>query len=232
MIQVWNMLLAWVSTNGAVELPIVLPVVGSSVAAIIRQDGFTPQWNAFIAWAAVLVSALLVGMAENAFGGDPTHVAATLCAIASLLISGALHSLSPYLAYLSWVQTHVLGVYGATVDGDSIKKYGTAPTGAQSMLGATLATDAENFLTSPISSPAQPRYTHEPTPIVLPSTVNTTTNAFFPPAYSQQVTSVPQQQPVVSGPRSVALPAGFDLSALNVTRPSEAILPPSAPKTP
>ena len=210
----WNQLIVLIATYAPLELPFVLPIVASSVGAIIRQDGFTPQWNAFIAWAAVLLSAAGVAWAEGALVGDPLHVASAFCAIGSLLISGALHSLDPYLAYLGWVQSHVLDVFGPTVAQDFQKKVAIATTpAAQGAANPAIAAAIQQ-------AAASWQRTKAPQPIVLPKAAHQPQSIAgsypAPPPH-------PQEQPIVVPPPSSAVVPAIDLNQLTVTYPMAAL---------
>ncbi len=87
--------------------PLVLAFIGDTTAAILKQDGFdkySPIWNELIAWAVVLVFALLSVVADNQFNGGLNAVADATIAAFSLLASGSLKSLKYWLIFTGWVQ--------------------------------------------------------------------------------------------------------------------------------
>ncbi|SRR6266568_2889724 len=87
--------------------PLVLAFIGDTTASILKQDGFdkySPIWNELIAWMVVLLFAVLSVIADNQFNGGLNTVADATIAAFSLLVSGALKSLKPWLTFTDWLQ--------------------------------------------------------------------------------------------------------------------------------
>jgi len=91
-------------------LPVVFALVGSSVAKILSQDGFAPWANDLIAWSVLVLSAVLSAYAAHQLTGDPYQIAAVLVGTATLLVSGGLSSLKPWLIWLDFLQQYVFPV--------------------------------------------------------------------------------------------------------------------------
>jgi len=86
-------------------LPLLLPLFGTSVAALLSQDGFPQPANDIIAFAALLACAIISAYAAGQLSGDPTGIVAAIVGAMTLLIQGALHNLTPYVSYLSALQS-------------------------------------------------------------------------------------------------------------------------------
>src|SRR5216684_8934941 len=87
--------------------PLVLAFIGDTTASILKQDGFdkySPIWNELIAWAVVLLFAVLSVVADNQLNGGLNAVADATIATYSLLVSWALKSLKPWLTFTDWLQ--------------------------------------------------------------------------------------------------------------------------------
>jgi hypothetical protein len=87
-------------------LPIIMPLIGSSMAALLTQSHWRPWVNDAIAWLVLLgCAALNVWLSNQLIGGVPQIVDAIIAAV-TVLVSGPLTKLRPWLAWLDWLQSH------------------------------------------------------------------------------------------------------------------------------
>lgn len=91
-------------------LPVLTPLIGSSIAAILAQDHWHGAINDGIAWVVLLAVAALDMWANGQFSGGWVMVVADLVQIVSLLSSGWLIKLTPWLIWLSWLQSNVFNI--------------------------------------------------------------------------------------------------------------------------
>jgi len=95
-------------------LPVLLPVayslIGTSVGKVLAQDGFSREMNGAIAWLVVVLCAIGTAYLSHQIIGDPYAIGSTIIGIITLLISGGLSSIKPYLIYLDFLQTHVFNI--------------------------------------------------------------------------------------------------------------------------
>lgn len=92
--------------------PTVASVIGTSVAALLAQDGFPDIVNGVIAWAVLLICAVASAYTGGQLVGDPAHIVGAIEGVATLLISGGLAALKPYLAYLNFLETYLFRIVG------------------------------------------------------------------------------------------------------------------------
>jgi hypothetical protein len=88
-------------------LPVLTPLIGSSLAAVLAQDNWPAWLNDGIAWFVLLACAGLDLWASNLLTGGFSAILNAAVAIVTLLASGALVSLKPWLAWLSWLQSNI-----------------------------------------------------------------------------------------------------------------------------
>ncbi len=98
--------------------PVVLSAIGSSVAGILSQDGWSEAVNGTIAWVILVLAALAnMAVAHQITLSDTTNVQTLATAFSgaySLLISGSLHSLKPWTSgYLPFLKSHVFSIVKA-----------------------------------------------------------------------------------------------------------------------
>jgi hypothetical protein len=91
--------------------PTVYAVIGTTTARILAQSGYSEVANGIIAWIVLIGCAVGSAWAGHLFlSNDPIFIFGTIVGAITLLLSGALHSLRPYLIYLDWVEQHVFNV--------------------------------------------------------------------------------------------------------------------------
>lgn len=91
--------------------PAVYALVGTTVARILAQSGYSKEANGAIAWVVLVGCAIGSAWAGHLFlSNDPIFILGTIIGAITLLLSGALHSLRPYLIYLDWVEQHVFNI--------------------------------------------------------------------------------------------------------------------------
>jgi hypothetical protein len=88
-------------------LPVLGPLVGSTAAAILAQDHWDIRINDAIAWVVLLSFAGINLWASNELTQGFSVAINASVAIISVLTSGALSKLKPWLIWLSWVQSNV-----------------------------------------------------------------------------------------------------------------------------
>lgn len=122
-------------------LPVLTPLVGSSVAAILAQHRW-PAWvNDTIAWVVLLLVAGGDMWANSQFSGGWVEIVADAVQAITLLSSGWLVKLSPWLIWLSWLQSHLFNLVPlfeqlnrpAPTNGNPVTPVGTSayvPTGS------------------------------------------------------------------------------------------------------
>lgn len=113
--------------------PAVYAIVGTTTARILAQAGFTPTVNGVIAWGVLVVAAVGSAWAGHMFlSNDPVFILGAIVGAITLLLSGGLHELRPYLIYLDWVESHVFNV---VLPGPQLPapedKNATAPLGSE-----------------------------------------------------------------------------------------------------
>lgn len=94
----------------AILLPILLSLIGTTTSRILAQSGYSQQVNGVIAWVVVIASAVLCAVIDGKLIGDAYGIMSAVIGFVTLLISGALVSLRPYLIYLDWIETHIFNV--------------------------------------------------------------------------------------------------------------------------
>lgn len=87
-----------------IALPILLPLFGSSVAALLQQTGFPPWLNDIIGFFALLLAAGVSAYVAGQLSGDTSGIISAIVGAMTLLIQGSLHNLSPYVKYLNLLQ--------------------------------------------------------------------------------------------------------------------------------
>lgn len=102
----------------AILLPFVLPYLADMVASILRQDGFdarSPLINESIAWAFLIVASVASGIVDNQLLATPSLAINTLVSIATLLLSGPLTNLAPWVNFTGFLQSKLFNVIQAEV---------------------------------------------------------------------------------------------------------------------
>lgn len=93
-----------------IMLPVFTPLVGSSMAAILAQDNW-PTWaNDTIAWAVLLLFAGGDMWANSQLSGGWVVIVADGVQAVTLLSSGWLVKLSPWLIWLQWLQANLFNL--------------------------------------------------------------------------------------------------------------------------
>lgn len=91
--------------------PAIYAVIGTTTARILAQSGFSEVANGIIAWVVLIACAIGSAWAGHLFlSNDPIFIFGVLVGAITLLLSGALHELRPYLIYLDWVESHIFNV--------------------------------------------------------------------------------------------------------------------------
>jgi hypothetical protein len=91
--------------------PAIYAVIGTTAARILAQDGFSEGVNGAIAWIILVGCAGTSAWVSNQFvSTDPFFILGVFSGAMTLLLSGALHGLRPYLVYLGWVESHIFNV--------------------------------------------------------------------------------------------------------------------------
>lgn len=91
-------------------LPVLTPLIGSSVAAILAQDKW-PVWaNDLIAWAILLAFAGGDMYANSQFTGGWVLIVADGVQVVTFLASGWLVKLGPWLIWLNFLQTNIFNL--------------------------------------------------------------------------------------------------------------------------
>lgn len=91
-------------------IPLITPLVGTSVAAIIAQNHW-PAWaNDTLAWAILLLFAGGDMWANSQFAGGWVTIAADAVQAITLLSSGWLVKLDPWLTWLNWLQGNLFNL--------------------------------------------------------------------------------------------------------------------------
>lgn len=91
-------------------LPVLTPLVGSSMAAILAQDNW-PTWaNDTIAWAVLLLFAGGDMWANSQLSGGWVVIVADGVQVVTLLSSGWLVKLAPWLIWLQWLQANLFNL--------------------------------------------------------------------------------------------------------------------------
>jgi hypothetical protein len=102
-----------------VLLPVIMPYVGTEVAAIVRQRHFNPTFNEGISWAALLACTALnafaahqltPGLFQGSLSTVASNVGAVLVGGTTLLLAGPLSSLKPWLTHLGWVESNIFNI--------------------------------------------------------------------------------------------------------------------------
>jgi len=92
-------------------LPVLAPLVGSSVAAVLAQRGWPAGVNDGLAWLCLLLFAGLDVWANGAFAGSSwLAIVGDVVDAITFLASGWLIKLDPWLAWLSWLQRNVFDI--------------------------------------------------------------------------------------------------------------------------
>lgn len=91
-------------------LPVLTPMIGSSLAAILAQDKW-PTWaNDTIAWVVLLVFAGGDMWANSQFSGGWVTIVADGVQVVTFLSTGWLVKLAPWLAWLAWLQANLFNL--------------------------------------------------------------------------------------------------------------------------
>jgi hypothetical protein len=91
--------------------PAIYAVIGTTTARILAQTGYSKEINGVIAWFVLIFCAVGSAWAGHLFlSNDPVFIFGAIVGAITLLLSGALHVLRPYLIYLDWVEAHVFNV--------------------------------------------------------------------------------------------------------------------------
>lgn len=93
-----------------VILPVVTPFIGSSLAAILAQDHWPAWTNDTIAWLVLLAFSGLDMWANGQFSSGWLEIAADAIQALTLLSSGWLVKLGPWLVWLNWLQSNVFNL--------------------------------------------------------------------------------------------------------------------------
>lgn len=99
----------------ALALPFFMPYVADFVASLLQQDGFNQKVNDVFAWAFLILASVGTGIVDNQFFGTPNVVFNALLSIATLLLSGPLTSLKPWINLTAFVQSKLFNVVKAEV---------------------------------------------------------------------------------------------------------------------
>jgi len=91
-------------------LPVLTPLIGSSVAAILAQDHWPVWLNDGLAWFCLLLFAALDMFANNQFSSGWVMIVSDGVNVIMLLSSGWLVKLSPWLAWLAWLQSNLFNL--------------------------------------------------------------------------------------------------------------------------
>lgn len=91
-------------------LPVLTPLIGSSVAAILAQSRWPVWLNDGIAWFCLLLFAGLDMYANNQLSSGWVMIVSDGVNVVMLLSSGWLVKLSPWLAWLAWLQSNVFNL--------------------------------------------------------------------------------------------------------------------------
>lgn len=94
-----------------VLLPLLFPYLGDTVAHLLKQRHFPPLVNDLIAWIVLLGAAISEACVEGLLTGSPNAVIPAVDGLATLLLTGPLTSLSPWLSGMSWVQRVLFNLF-------------------------------------------------------------------------------------------------------------------------
>ncbi len=103
-----------------VSLPVLIPALASMLAAALAQDGFdkfAPWLNPLLAYFFLIAAAVGTAYAEGQLTADTTGLVTVVTFIFSLAVSGGLHALTPWLKWLSLIQTYFFAIVRATAKG-------------------------------------------------------------------------------------------------------------------
>lgn len=98
-------------------LPIGIPALASMLAAALAQDGFDKfaTWlNPLIAYFFLIAAAVGTAYAEGQLTADGTGVVTVGTFVFSLAVSGGLHALTPWLKFLSLIQSYFFAIVKAS----------------------------------------------------------------------------------------------------------------------
>jgi len=90
------------------------------LAAALAQDGFdkfAPWLNPLLAYFFLIAAAVGTAYAEGQLTADTTGLVTVVTFIFSLAVSGGLHALTPWLKWLSLIQTYFFAIVRATAKG-------------------------------------------------------------------------------------------------------------------
>lgn len=93
-----------------VLLPIVTPFIGTTIAAALSQDHWPAWLNDGLAWLVLLTIAAIDMWANGQFSGGWLEVAGDAIQVLTLISSGWLVKLAPWLLWLSWLQKNVFNL--------------------------------------------------------------------------------------------------------------------------
>jgi hypothetical protein len=93
-----------------IALPLVTPFIGSSLAAILAQDSWPVWLNDGIAWFVLLAASGLDMWANSQFSGGWITIVADGVQTMTLLSSGWLIKLKPWLTWLNFLQANVFNL--------------------------------------------------------------------------------------------------------------------------
>jgi len=91
-------------------LPVLTPLIGSSVAAILAQDHWPVWLNDGIAWLCLCLVAGLDMWANNQFSSGWVMAVADAVQLITFLASGWLVKLGPWLVWLNWLQSNLFNL--------------------------------------------------------------------------------------------------------------------------
>lgn len=134
-------------------LPVLTPMIGSSLAAILAQDKWPTWLNDGIAWLCLCLIAGMDMWANNQFSSGWVMAVADAVQLITFLASGWLVKLAPWLAWLAWLQANLFNLVPLFED---LNK--PAPVNANPVrvpVAITLPSDA---------TPVPPRASAPPTP--------------------------------------------------------------------
>ncbi len=98
-----------------IAMPLICSLLGSSLSGILAQDGF-PEWaNGLIAWLVLILASIGSAYAAHGLNGSLDGFLHAVIAAATLLLSGGLSSLKPWLLWLDFLQSHVFNVVKPTI---------------------------------------------------------------------------------------------------------------------
>lgn len=104
------------SVSLAALITVLLPFIGSTVSAILEQDKFPTLLNDALAWLVLVGCAIANGFATHQLtigllaSSSIQTMASVVAGAVTLLISGPLHSLSPWLNWRDFLRVNLFNI--------------------------------------------------------------------------------------------------------------------------